>query len=104
MSPDQIGALIMMAVLLTMVIGGVHLAFALMFLSMVFGLIYQGSVIFPMGEQQVAPGLPPGPAGSGDRPGPMVRFGKGGMHWRKSAIHVSPWRAPDGWPEQTDRN
>ena len=48
MSPDQIGALIMMAVLLTMVIGGVHLAFALMFLSMVFGLIYQGGVIFPM--------------------------------------------------------
>lgn len=48
MSPDQIGAVIMMAVLLTMVIGGVHLAFALMFLSMVFGLIYQGWVIFPM--------------------------------------------------------
>jgi tripartite ATP-independent transporter DctM subunit len=48
MSPDQIGAVIMMAVLLTMVIGGVHLAFALMFLSMVFGLIFQGWVIFPM--------------------------------------------------------
>ncbi len=48
MSPDQIGAVIMMAVLLAMVIGGVHLAFALMFLSMVFGLIYQGWVIFPM--------------------------------------------------------
>ncbi|OPX38015.1 MAG: hypothetical protein B1H11_05125 [Desulfobacteraceae bacterium 4484_190.1] len=48
MSPDQIGAVIMMAILLTMVIGGVHLAFALMFLSVVFGLIYEGWMIFPM--------------------------------------------------------
>lgn len=48
MSPDQIAAVIMMALLLVMVICGVHLAFALMFLSMVFGLIYEGGVIFPM--------------------------------------------------------
>jgi tripartite ATP-independent transporter DctM subunit len=48
MSPDQIAAIIMMGVLLGMVIGGVHLAFALMFLSVVFGLIYQGWVLFPM--------------------------------------------------------
>jgi tripartite ATP-independent transporter DctM subunit len=48
MSPDQIAAIIMMCVLLVMVICGVHLAFALFFLSMVFGLIFQGPVIFPM--------------------------------------------------------
>jgi tripartite ATP-independent transporter DctM subunit len=48
MSPDQIAAIIMMAVLLAMVIGGIHLAFALMFLSVVFGLVYEGWVIFPM--------------------------------------------------------
>jgi tripartite ATP-independent transporter DctM subunit len=48
MSPDQIAAVIMMGILLGMVICGVHLAFALMFLSVVFGLIYQGWVLFPM--------------------------------------------------------
>ena len=48
MSPDQIAAVIMMGLLLVMVICGVHLAFALMFLSVVFGLIYEGWVIFPM--------------------------------------------------------
>lgn len=49
MSPDQIAALVMMGILLVMVICGVHLAFALMFLSLVFGLIFfQGPVIFSM--------------------------------------------------------
>ncbi len=48
MSPDQIAAIIMMGILLVMVIGGVHLAFALIFLSVVFGLIYEGWVVFPM--------------------------------------------------------
>jgi len=38
----------MMAILLTMVISGVHLAFALMFLAATFGMIYQGPVIFKM--------------------------------------------------------
>lgn len=48
MSPEQIAAIIMMGILLVMVICGVHLAFALMFLSVVFGLIYEGWVVFPM--------------------------------------------------------
>jgi len=48
MSPDQIAAVIMMTLLLIMVICGVHLAFALIFLAMVFGLMYQGLTIFPM--------------------------------------------------------
>jgi tripartite ATP-independent transporter DctM subunit len=48
MSPDQIAAIVMMALLLAMVIGGIHLAFALMFLALVFGLIFQGASIFPM--------------------------------------------------------
>ncbi len=48
MSPDQLAAIIMMALLLAMVIGGVHLAFALMFLAVIFGMIYQGPVIFKM--------------------------------------------------------
>ncbi len=48
MSPDQLAAVIMMAVLLAMVICGVHLAFSLMFLAVVFGMIYQGPVIFKM--------------------------------------------------------
>lgn len=52
MSPDQIAAIIMMCVLLGMVICGVHLAFALMFLSVVFGLIYEGWVVFPMAMLQ----------------------------------------------------
>ena len=33
MSPDQLAAIIMMVLLLIMVIGGVHLAFAMMFLA-----------------------------------------------------------------------
>ena len=48
MSPEQLAAIIMLVILLIMVIGGVHLAFALMFLAVVFGLIYLGSPIFPM--------------------------------------------------------
>ena len=48
MSPDQIAAVIMMGLLLLMVIGGIHLAFALFFLALVFGLIFQGPVIFSM--------------------------------------------------------
>jgi tripartite ATP-independent transporter DctM subunit len=47
-SPDQIAAVIMMILLLIMVICGVHLAFALIFLSLIFGLVYQGLAIFPM--------------------------------------------------------
>lgn len=48
MSPEQLAAVIMLAILLIMVIGGVHLAFALMFLAVIFGLIYVGPPIFPM--------------------------------------------------------
>lgn len=48
MSPDQIAAIIMMGLLLAMVICGVHLAFALMFLAITFGLFFQGSSIFSM--------------------------------------------------------
>jgi tripartite ATP-independent transporter DctM subunit len=48
MSPEQLAAVIMLAILLLMVICGVHLAFALMFLAVVFGVIYVGPAIFPM--------------------------------------------------------
>jgi tripartite ATP-independent transporter DctM subunit len=48
MDVDQIAALSMMAVLLGMVICGIPLAFALMFLALTFGLIFQGPSIFPM--------------------------------------------------------
>ncbi len=48
MSPDQLAAVIMMVLLLAMVICGVHLAFTLMFLAVVFGMIYQGPVILNM--------------------------------------------------------
>lgn len=48
MNPEQLAAVIMLAILLIMVICGVHLAFALMFLAVVFGLIYLGAPIFPM--------------------------------------------------------
>ena len=48
MSPDQIASIAMMALLLVMVICGIHLAFALLFLALVFGLIFQGMSIFPM--------------------------------------------------------
>ena len=48
MSPDQLAAIIMMVLLLVMVIGGVHLAFAMMFLACGFGLVFIGPAIFPM--------------------------------------------------------
>jgi tripartite ATP-independent transporter DctM subunit len=52
MSAEQIAAIVMFIILLAMVIGGVHLAFALMFIGVVFGLIYQGLSIFPMAMLQ----------------------------------------------------
>ena len=48
MSPDQIAAVVMMSLLLVMVICGVHLAFALFFLAIIFGLIFQGPMIFSL--------------------------------------------------------
>jgi len=42
MSIDQIAAIVMFFLLLAMVIGGVHLAFSLMFIGVVFGLLFQG--------------------------------------------------------------
>ncbi len=48
MTPEQIASLVMMALLLVMVIGGVHLAFSLLFLAVAFGLVYEGLMIFPM--------------------------------------------------------
>jgi tripartite ATP-independent transporter DctM subunit len=48
MNFEQIAAVVMMALLLIMVIGGVHLSFALLFLSIVFGLFFQGSIILDM--------------------------------------------------------
>lgn len=53
MYPEQIAAVVMMALLLIMVIGGVHLAFCLMFLAVIFGLAYQGLIIFPMSMLQI---------------------------------------------------
>jgi len=53
MSPEQIAAVIMMGLLLVIVIGGVHLAFGLMFLALAFGIPYLGSAIFPMSMLQV---------------------------------------------------
>ncbi len=48
MSPDQMAAIGMLVLLLGMVICGVHLAFALIFLATVFGLIFVGPAIMPM--------------------------------------------------------
>ncbi len=48
MIPEQAAAVIMMGLLLVMVIGGVHLAFALMLLAIGFGVAYMGPMIFPM--------------------------------------------------------
>lgn len=48
MSPDQIAAVVMMGLLLLMVIGGIHLAFALFFLALVFGMIFQGPMVFSL--------------------------------------------------------
>jgi tripartite ATP-independent transporter DctM subunit len=52
MSPEQIASIIMFFLLLAIVIGGVHLAFALMFIGLVFGLIFQGPSIFPIAMLQ----------------------------------------------------
>jgi len=52
MSPEQIASIIMFFLLLAIVIGGVPLAFALMFIGLVFGLIFQGPSIFPMAMLQ----------------------------------------------------
>lgn len=53
MSSEQAAAIFMFGLLLAMVIGGVHLAFALIFIGMVFGLIYQGLAILPMAMLQI---------------------------------------------------
>ena len=53
MSTDQIAAIVMFFLLLAMVIGGVHLAFSLMFVGVVFGLLFQGPSIFPMAMLQI---------------------------------------------------
>ncbi|PIV24149.1 MAG: C4-dicarboxylate ABC transporter [Deltaproteobacteria bacterium CG03_land_8_20_14_0_80_45_14] len=53
MIPEQTAAVVMFTLLLAMVIGGVHLAFALIFIGVVFGLIYQGLAIFPMAMLQI---------------------------------------------------
>ena len=53
MSIDQIAAIVMFFLLLAMVIGGVHLAFSLMFIGVVFGLLFQGPSVFPMSMLQV---------------------------------------------------
>jgi tripartite ATP-independent transporter DctM subunit len=48
MSLDQMAAIIMLVLLLGMVICGIHLAFALMFMAITFGLIFVGPSLFPM--------------------------------------------------------
>ena len=48
MSPEQIAAVVMMGLLLVLVVCGVHLAFALLFLSIIFGLIFQGPFVLDM--------------------------------------------------------
>jgi tripartite ATP-independent transporter DctM subunit len=48
MSLDQMAAIIMLVLLLGMVICGIHLAFALMFMAITFGLIFLGPSLFPM--------------------------------------------------------
>jgi len=53
MNLDQIAAVVMFLLLLTMVIGGVHLAFSLMFIGVLFGVLFQGPAIFPMSMLQV---------------------------------------------------
>ncbi len=52
MSPEQIVAIVMFVILLAIVIGGVHLAFALMFIGLFFGLIFQGASFLPMAVLQ----------------------------------------------------
>jgi tripartite ATP-independent transporter DctM subunit len=48
MIPEQAAAVILMVLLLGLVIGGVHLAFVLMLLAIVFGLAYMGPMVFSM--------------------------------------------------------
>lgn len=48
MSPDQIAAIVMFVVLFVIVIGGVHLSFALLFIGLAFGFIFQGPSVLPM--------------------------------------------------------
>ena len=48
MTVEQIASLVMMACMLVMVIGGVHLAFVLVSLAVVFGLIFQGPMVFSL--------------------------------------------------------
>jgi tripartite ATP-independent transporter DctM subunit len=53
MTVEQIASIVMMACMLVMVIGGVHLAFVLIFLAVVFGLIFQGPMIFSLAMFQI---------------------------------------------------
>jgi len=53
MITSQIAAIIMFFLLLAMVIAGVHLAFALMFVGIIFGMLFVGSSVFPMSILQV---------------------------------------------------
>ena len=48
MSPEQIAAMVMIALLLGMVICGIHLAFALFFLAVAVGFTFMGPTILPM--------------------------------------------------------
>jgi len=52
MSPEQIVSIVMFVILLVIVIGGVHLAFALMFIGLFFGLIFQGASFLPIAVLQ----------------------------------------------------
>ena len=53
MSIEQMASIAMMACMLVMVIGGVHLAFVLVFLALVFGLIFQGPMILSLAMFQI---------------------------------------------------
>lgn len=53
MIPENISSIIMFILLLLMVISGIHLAFALMFVGLIFGLFYQGGSVFPMAMLQI---------------------------------------------------
>ncbi len=53
MTVEQIASLVMMGCMLVMVIGGVHLAFVLVFLALVFGLIFHGPMILSLAMFQI---------------------------------------------------
>lgn len=53
MTVEQIASMVMMACMLLMVISGVHLAFVLVFLAVVFGLIFQGPMVFSLAMFQI---------------------------------------------------